>query len=124
MIFMGAVSIFFIAFPAFFIRIFIQDPGIVASGATCLRIIAYGFVMYGLGMVMVQALNEASDTATPTLINFICFWIIEIPLAYLLSLEPGISENGVYLAIISAESTVTLIAMGLFQRGKWKLRQI
>jgi putative MATE family efflux protein len=124
MIFMGLVSIIFIASPAPFIKIFIQDPDIIHMGAVCLRIIAYGFVFYGMGMVMVQALNGAGDTATPTLINFICFWLIEIPLAYLLALKMGVAENGVYYAIISAESLMTLIATVIFRRGKWKLRQV
>ncbi len=124
MVFMGLVSVFFIAFPGFFIRIFIQDPDIVASGATCLRIVAYGFVLYALGMVMIQALNGAGDTTTPTVINFLCFWMIEIPLAYLLAVELGVAENGVYIAIISAESLVTFIAAVIFKRGKWKLRQV
>jgi putative MATE family efflux protein len=124
MIFMGLVSVVFIAIPDFFIRIFIQDPQIIEFGAVCLRIIAYGFVFYAMGMVMVQALNGAGDTATPTVINFICFWLIEIPLAYLLALKLGFAENGVYIAIISAETLMALIAVVIFRRGKWKLRKV
>ena len=124
MVFMGLVSIVFIITPHFFIRIFIQDPEIVEPGAVCLRIIAYGFVFYGMGMVMIQALNGAGDTGTPTAINLVCFWMIEIPLAYLLALKLGISENGVYIAIITAETLMTLIAAVIFQRGRWKLRQV
>jgi putative MATE family efflux protein len=124
MIFMGIVSVVFIAVPDFFIWIFIKDPVIIELGAVCLRIIAYGFVFYGLGMVMIQALNGAGDTGTPTVINFICFWLIEIPLAYLLALRLGIAENGVYIAIISAETLMTLIAAYIFSLGKWKLRKV
>lgn len=124
MVFMGLVAIVFIVVPGFFIRIFIDDPDIIASGAVCLRIIAYGYVLYALGMVMVQAMNGAGDTGTPTLINFFCFWMLEIPLAYLLALHWGMDENGVYYAIIIAESTMTLVAAMIFRRGKWKLRKV
>ncbi len=124
MIFMGLVSIVFIAFPAFFIRIFIQDPEIVAFGANCLRIIAFGFVFYGMGMVMIQALNGAGDTTTPTIINLVCFWMLEIPLAYTLALKLEAGENGVYIAIIVAETCMALIAGYIFRRGKWKLRKV
>ncbi len=124
MIFMGLVSIVLITFPASFIRIFIQDPQIIEYGASCLRIIAYGFVFYGLGMVLIQALNGAGDTATPTAINFICFWMIEIPLAFLLALKLGLDQKGVYFAIISSESLMTLVAAGIFRRGRWKLRKV
>ena len=94
MIFMGLVAIIFILFPGFFIRIFIDDPNIIASGAVCLRIIAYGYVFYAMGMVMVQALNGAGDTGTPTLINFFCFWMLEIPLAYFMALRWGVGFAG------------------------------
>ena len=124
MIFMGFVAIVFIIFPGFFIRIFIDDPDIIASGAICLRIISYGYVFYAMGMVMVQALNGAGDTGTPTLINFFCFWMLEIPLAYFMAMRWGVGENGVYWAIIIAESIMTLIAALTFRRGKWKLRKV
>ncbi|MCK4745930.1 MAG: polysaccharide biosynthesis C-terminal domain-containing protein, partial [Bacteroidales bacterium] len=124
MVFMGLVSIVFILAPAFFIRIFIQDPQIVEYGVVCLRIIAYGLVFYGLGMVMIQALNGAGDTGTPTVINFICFWMIEIPLAFFLALKWGVAENGVYIAIISSEIIMTVIAAIVFQRGKWRTTKV
>jgi len=124
MIFMGLVAVVFILVPGFFIRIFIDDPDIIAKGAVCLRIIAYGYVFYAMGMVMVQALNGAGDTGTPTLINFFCFWMLEIPLAYFMALRWGFNENGVYWAIIIAESVMTLVAAVAFTRGKWKLRKV
>jgi putative MATE family efflux protein len=124
MVFMGLMAIVFIIVPGFFIRIFIDDPDIIASGTICLRIIAYGYVFYAMGMVMVQALNGAGDTGTPTLINFFCFWMLEIPLAYFLALRWGVAENGVYYAIIIAESIMTLVAALTFMRGKWKLRKV
>ncbi len=124
MVFMGLVAIVFIVVPGFFIRIFIEDADIIASGAVCLRIIAYGYVLYALGMVMVQAMNGAGDTGTPTLINFFCFWMLEIPLAYLMALRWGNAEIGVYYAIIIAESVMTLVASLAFMRGRWKLRKV
>jgi MATE family, multidrug efflux pump len=124
MFLLGLFSIIFIIEPHFFIRIFIDNNEVVNSGATGLRIISFGFIFYAMGMVMIQAFNGAGDTKTPTLINILCFWIIEIPLAYFLAKHIGINENGVYIAIIVAESVLTLIAMYLFKKGKWKLKEV
>ena len=73
MILMGFISIFFITMPEFFIQLFIQDAKVVEVGGVCLRILSYGFLAYGLGMVLINSLNGAGDTKTPTLINFLSF---------------------------------------------------
>jgi Na+-driven multidrug efflux pump len=75
-------------------------------------------------MVLVQALNGAGDTLTPTKINFFSFWLLEIPLAYLLALSFGIGETGVYYSILVAESMMTLAAAWIFKQGKWKLKEV
>ena len=123
-IFLGLVALFFIAFPRLFIELFIDNEGVIRSGALCLRIISLGYIFYGLGMILIQAFNGAGDTATPTKINFFCFWIIEIPLAYFLAMSLGLEEKGVYMAIVTAESLMSLIALMMFRRGKWKEREV
>ena len=124
MAFMGIVAFFLILFPGFFIRLFIEDPVVIRSGIDCLRILGYGYVSYALGMVIVHAFNGAGDTATPTIINLFCFWMFEIPLAYVLALPFGLKEKGVYIAILAAESAMTLTAVLIFRRGRWKTREV
>jgi len=121
---MGLISIILIIFPSFFIQLFISGPMVIQSGALSLRIISFGFAFYGLGMVLVQALNGAGDTMTPTKINFFCFWILEIPLAYLLALQLNVGESGVYYSIVIAESFMAIAAIWFFRRGKWKLKKV
>src|SRR5207249_8182289 len=79
MIFLGLVSLLYIFGNELLIRIFTSDPAVIANGAQCLRIVAYGYIAYAWGMVMPQAFNGAGDTFTPTKINFFCFWLLEIP---------------------------------------------
>jgi Na+-driven multidrug efflux pump len=61
---------------------------------------------------------------TPTIINLFCFWLFEIPLAFGLALPSGLKENGVYIAILAAESAMTLAAVIVFRRGRWKTREV
>lgn len=75
-------------------------------------------ILLEFGMVMIQAFNGAGDTLTPTKINLISFWLIEIPLAYVLAIKFGMGQNGVYTAIVISETTMTIIAIVLFRRGK------
>jgi len=85
---------------------------------------SFGFVFYALGMVLTQAFNGAGDTWTPTFINLGCFWLWEIPLAYVLARVWEFGPQGVFLAITVAYSTLALVSVVLFKRGRWKLRRV
>lgn len=124
MIFMGSMGLILILFPAFFVRLFIDDQAVIENGITALRIISFGFLFYALGMVMVQGFNGSGDTATPTKINIISFWIFEIPLAYLLAIVLNMGLTGASIAIVCAEAVLAIIALYLFRKGKWKLREV
>lgn len=121
---LGVFSFFMIVFAENLIKLFMTDPAVVAVGAECLTIISYGMLAYGLGMVMANSLNGAGDTATPTKINFFCFWLLEIPLAYFLAITLGAEEKGVFYAIVVAETVLTIISAIIFKRGKWKFKQV
>lgn len=120
MVSLGVVALLFLFFPTLFIKVFTSDGSIIYFGSECLRIIGYGLVAYGIGMVVIQAFNGAGDTRTPTYINLFIFWILEIPLAYLLAVELGFKQNGVFYAILFSETVMTLIVIHLFRLGKWK----
>ncbi len=124
MILMGLISILFIAVPEVFIRLFISDDYVVEVGSNCLRIMSYGFIAYAMGMVLINSFNGAGDTRTPTMINFVAFWIIEIPLAYLLAIGMNLRENGVFISIVISETFLTIFAYYLFRKGKWKLMEV
>lgn len=120
MAFLAAVSLVYIFGNETLVRLFTSEPGVIAAGAECIQVVAFGYVFYAWGMVMPQAFNGAGDTLTPTKINFVCFWLLEIPLAYLLAIPLGAQESGVYWSIVVAESTAGLLAIALFRQGKWK----
>lgn len=122
--FLCSIGIVFNIFSESLVRLFTDVPGVVAVGAQCLRYISYGYPIYAYGMIMVQAFNGAGDTATPTKMNFFCFWLFEIPLAWLLALKLGLNESGVFIAIIAGESLLGLMGIVIFRRGKWKEREV
>lgn len=120
MAFMLLVSLVYILGNEALVGVFTSDAGVLQAGSQCLRIVAYGYIAYAWGMVMPQAFNGAGDTMTPTKINFFCFWLFEIPLAWLLAIRLGGGANGAYWAIVSAETLMGVVAILVFRRGRWK----
>lgn len=123
-LFLGSVGVFFAVFSEPVVRLFISDPAVVPLGAACLRIVSYGNIGYAYFMVMMQAFNGAGDTITPTIVNFFGFWLLEIPLAYVLAMPLGMKSNGVFFSIAIAESAMAAASAILFSRGKWKVQKI
>lgn len=119
-IFMAFVMFLFLFFANPIIRIFTQDEAVIAYGVLSLQIFGSGYIFYGIGMVMTQALNGAGDTRTPTIIYLICFWLFQIPLAYFLALGLDMKSTGAFISIPVAESLIALVAWYYFKKGKWK----
>jgi putative MATE family efflux protein len=124
MVILSIFGLIMAIFPGDFIRLFIADPAVVEPGISALRIISIGFLFYGLGMVLIQSFNGAGDTLTPTKVYFVCFWLFEIPLAWFLSKPAGMGPNGTFIAIVAAETAMTLVSLYLFRKGKWKLKTV
>ena len=124
MVFMGIMGLILFIFPETWVGFFIEDTAVVVNGVLALRIISTGFLFYALGMVMMQGFNGSGDTVTPSKINFVCFWLIEIPLAWLLAVVLNMGLTGACIAIVCAESMLALTAHYFFRKGKWKLREV
>ena len=92
--------------------------------AIALRTFACGNIGYAYGMVMLQAFNGAGDTFTPTIVNFFGFWLLEIPLAWVLASWVGMRSEGAFLALVIAECFMAGAGMVLFRQGRWKRKSI
>ncbi len=123
-LFMAIVSLLFVTSASFFVKLINTDPEVVKTGVTALRIISMGYIFYGVGMVMINAFNGAGDSKTPTWINLFWFWVFQIPFAYILAEVLHMGPTGVFIAIIVAQSMVTITSAILFKKGKWKLIKI
>jgi len=124
MAYLVLVAVLFFLFPRAILGIFSADPNVIAIGAEWLRILSYSLFVYGWWMVSVQAFNGAGDTTTPTWINVVFFWLIQIPLAWYLALHLDLRETGVFWAVFVSETSVGLFTLWLFSRGRWKTAQV
>lgn len=124
MIFLVSVSVIYFFFNKSLMGIFTEDGAVIAVGAEWLKILSYSYFVYGWWMVSVQAFNGAGDTKTPTKINLVFFWLIQIPVSYLLAIELGWQQSGVFWAVFISETSVGIFTLWLFKRGKWKMARV
>lgn len=124
MFFLGMISIMFFFISEPIMRIFSNNEEVIRYGTQCLRIVAFGYVFYGYGMVIVQSFNGAGDSRTPTILNLCGYWLFQIPLAYILAVNLDFGASAVFWAIAIAESAMAVAAIIIFRQGKWKTVKI
>jgi len=123
-VFMSILGLVSVALAPQIVGLFSGEPEVVRYGTSCIRILGIGYPMYAVGMIVIQAMNGAGDTYTPSVLNFISFWVLQIPLAYWLAAPMKFGPNGVFTSLIIAETTLTILAVLFFRRGKWKTQQV
>jgi putative MATE family efflux protein len=122
--FLGLIGVLFLVGAPGIVSLFSTDPAVAAYATTGLRVISLGFVFYAYGMVLSQSFNGAGDPWTPTLLNFLAFWMLEIPLAYVLAYWGGFGPDGVFWSVTIAFSVFAVMAAVMFRRGRWKTKVV
>jgi len=120
MVFLTFIGATFFLFAAEFVGIFSSEPQVVEYGILSLQVICLGYVFFAYGMVITQSFNGAGDTMTPTVINLFCFWLFQIPFAYLMAVYWNLGPLGVFISIAVAHSMLAVIGVIVFRKGKWK----
>lgn len=121
---MAFVMILFLTIAPQIIGVFTNQPDVLKYGVQALRYVSIGYIFYGYGMVVVQGLNGAGDTYTPTILNIFGFWIFQIPFAYMAVNLLDWGPKGVFIAIVLAETLMAIAGIIIFRRGKWKTIKI
>jgi Na+-driven multidrug efflux pump len=99
---------------------FSTDLEVLTVAVQGIRLIALSFLAFAVGMVVVQALNGAGDPVTPAWLNVLCFWVLKLPLAYVLAIPLSLGPLGIFVSVGVAYTVMSALAVGLFRRGRWK----
>ncbi|MFQ5705442.1 MAG: MATE family efflux transporter [Gemmatimonadales bacterium] len=124
MLFLGMIGLLFVLFAPQIVSVFTSDPEPARYAVLCLRIVSSGFLFYAYGMVLTQSFNGAGDTWTPTVINLFCFWLFELPFAYVMAYVFDVGPVGVFVAMTVAFSSLALVSAAVFRRGSWKTKVV
>lgn len=124
MLFLGAISVVFLTLAEPIIGMFTDDPEVVPIAVRGLRMLALGNVSYAYGMVMTASFNGAGDTFTPTMLNLVCFWLVQIPLAYFLAVSLNMGPTGAWTAVLTADTLLAILSIVIFRQGKWKVIKV
>lgn len=118
--FMVLLTIIFLFFADNFIGLFTTDKDVIKIGTEALIWISLEYIFFGFGMVVSQAFNGAGDTRTPTILNLIGYWLIQIPLSWILAVRMNMGMVEIYLTTVIVSFVIVILAVYLFKKGEWK----
>jgi Na+-driven multidrug efflux pump len=104
--------------------LFTQEAPVVAAAAEALRVSSFAYVFSAYTSAFSQAFNGAGDSSTPMKINFYVLWLLQLPLAYLLSRTLGFGLTGAMAAIVVSMAAWAVVGFLVFRRGAWKLARV
>lgn len=118
------VSVCFFVFARPILQLFTVDPVVLQYGIYYLRLMAVVLPLFGAGLNIQSCFNGAGSTGTPTVVTFITFILIRIPLAMLLPIIPVIEKNGVFMSVAISMVLYAVIYIVLYNEGKWINKEI
>jgi putative MATE family efflux protein len=124
LILLGIVGALLLTLARPIVAFFSAEPEVIDEGVAALRIISVALPLYGVGMCMGAAFKGAGDMRTPTRLNVFCFWIGQVPLAWILSQSVGLGSMGIFIAVTLSFSALAIWSSLLFRKGRWKQQAI
>jgi multidrug resistance protein, MATE family len=112
--FMSAAGLALAFVPRSIARLYTPEAAVIAASAALLRIAALFEIFDGLQVVATGALRGLGDTRTPALAHLFGYWLIGMPVAYVLCFTYGWGVTGIWVGLTSA-----LIAIGLILLAAW-----
>jgi Na+-driven multidrug efflux pump len=101
-----------------------EDPRVIAEGAVYIRIVAWSFGFIGLQFALTGVLRAAGEMIPVMVIGLVSQWVLQIPLAYVLSKHTAMGADGLWWSTPVANVATAAIAGLWFARGTWKTRRL
>ena len=96
----------------------------IQSSVLFIKLMALTFGFIGLHMVISGAFRGAGSTLVSMMLSIISLWVLEFPLAYILSKYTNLAEVGLWIAFPIANIVGAAIAVLWFLKGSWKRKRI
>lgn len=124
MCYLGSIAIFLLFYSKSVAGFFTHETAVLTYASEYLQYMSIAFFFFGYTMVISRALNAAGNVNTVTMLYILMFYIIQLPLSYLLGIYFQWGPKGIFLAILISEIVLSCSCVTVFKMGKWKTVKI
>ncbi|MBF0694678.1 MAG: MATE family efflux transporter [Flavobacterium sp.] len=101
-----------------------DDPAIIKGGTHFLRIMCLSWGFLGLQLSFTGVFRAAGSTLTAMILTLISQWVLQFPLAYVLSHNTTLGVDGIWWAFPISNVAISLITIAVFAKGHWKKQRL
>lgn len=117
------IVVFFAAEPL--VRFFVpSDPQVITAGAIFLRIIAFSWGFIGLQFCLTAVFRASGNMVMTMMLTLISQWVLQFPIAYILSKHTAMGINGIWWSIPIANVAMGIIVVLIYMNGGWKKKRL
>ena len=121
LLFMAACAIMFATLREILPAFFISDPDVLVVAATLLAVAALFQLFDGFQVVVISLLRGLEDVSVPTYITFVAYWVIGMPMCYILAFSMEIGPTGIWYGYLIGLAASSLM---LYLRFRYKTKQL
>jgi Na+-driven multidrug efflux pump len=103
---------------------FTQEVRVIDIGMHYLKIVSLAYIFLGLNFLFSGILRGAGEIWVNTLITFLIFYGIRVPLAAYLSNKTDFGSSGIWIAIALSFTIGSMLNGGYYATGRWKRKEI
>lgn len=124
MTYLVIVALFWQLAAEYVVKFFTTEPEVAGYAVQYIHVVSMAYLLLGFTMVISRALNAAGNILQVTLLYLVMFYVIQLPLAYLLGVRFQWELRGIFTAIVSSEIFLAVLFLMIFKNGKWKTIKI
>src|SRR6185312_9103641 len=98
--YMSVCALMMYALRFWFPSLYVNDKEVIAWTAKFLVIVAFFEIFDGAQAVAIGALRGMADTKWPSVFAFVSYWILGLPLGYMMSFHWGLGPIGIWLGLL------------------------
>lgn len=124
MTYLVLVALFWQIAAEYVVKFFTTEPEVAGYAVQYIHVVSMAYLLLGFTMVISRALNAAGNIMQVTLLYIVMFYVIQLPMAYLLGVRLHWELRGIFTAIVSSEIVLAVLFLMIFKNGKWKTIKI
>jgi multidrug resistance protein, MATE family len=115
-LFMSFCTFLMLVFDEYLLRLYINDGEVIKIALPLMTIAAFFQLSDGIQVVGLGVLRGLADIKLPTIITFVAYWVVALPMGYFMGFKFGFDSVGIWLGLLAGLSVSAVFLYFRFRK--------